>query len=363
MSGLRVSFVLSSLWLSGGVRAVIEYANRLAARGHHPTLIIPGGTCDDHMAGEIQPPVRLRESAVARAADGGLGNHLRLTGSLARAVPPSDIVVSTHTPTTAPVYIATHLLRRGQPVWLFMDYPGMFDGRPLEQWLLRHALRWHRLAITLSESSTQILQGYGPARVPVRTVGMGLSHAHLLQPHPIAQRPPQPVQRILYVGDMRPRKGLQDLLAAAALVAAQQPNIRLVIVSKQECDVQTGVPYEFHLQPDEATLADLYRSSDLFVSASWWEGLGLPPLEAMACATPVVMTDTGGGMAYARDGENCLLVPPRNPAALAQAMVRVLQDRALATRLSLNGPPTAAQFRWDTVMDRFERALFEAMHG
>src|SRR5690606_4492160 len=160
-------FVLSSLWLSGGVRAVIEYANRLAARGHHLTLVIPGGTCDAHMAGEIQPPVRLRESAAARAADGGLVNHLRLAWSLARAVPPSDVVVSTHTPTTAPAYIATHTLRRGRPVWLFMDYPGMFDGRPLEQWLLRHALRWHRLAITLSESSTQILQGYEIGRAHV----------------------------------------------------------------------------------------------------------------------------------------------------------------------------------------------------
>lgn len=362
MSGLRVSFLLSSLRLSGGVRAVIEYANRLAARGHTIALIVPGGSCDVAMMAEVQPAVTLRASAV-QGPGRTLGDHARLAWSLARSVPPSDVVIATHTPTTVPGYISTHWLRRGRPVWLFMDYPAMFERRPLESWLLRHALRWQRRALTLSQSGTRILQGYGPDRIPVQTVGLGLSHLHLLQPHPPAQRPAQTVQRIMYVGDMRPRKGLHDFLAAAALVHAQRPTVHLRIVSKQPCTFDTPVPTEFFLHPDQAELARLYATSDLFVSASWWEGLGMPPLEAMACATPVVMTDSGGGMEYARSGENCLVVAPRNPPALAQAMLRVLDDRALALRFSQAGPPTAAQFDWQKVMDRFETALCEVARG
>jgi glycosyltransferase involved in cell wall biosynthesis len=286
-----------------------------------------------------------------------------LAWSLARAVPPSDVVVATHTPTTVPGYISTHLLRRGRPVWLFMDYPAMFAGRRVELWLLRHALRWQRWALTLSQSGAHILHEYGPTHVPVQLVGLGLSHLHLLRPRPLVQRPAQTVPRILYVGDMRPRKGLQDFLTAAARVHAQRPNIQLRIVSKQPCTFDTPVPVEFFLQPDQAELARLYATSDLFVSASWWEGLGLPPLEAMACATPVVMTDSGGGMEYARHEENCLVVAPRDPPALAQAMLRVLDDRDLALRLSAAGPPTAAQFDWEKVMDRMENALCEVARG
>ncbi|MCC6165588.1 MAG: glycosyltransferase family 4 protein [Caldilineaceae bacterium] len=362
MSGLRISFLLSSLWLSGGVRAVIEYANRLAARGHTVTLIIPAGSCDAGMAREIAPAVTMVASAMQRPGR-SLAQHMRLAWSLARAVPPSDVVIATHTPTTVPGYISTHLLRRGQPVWLFMDYPAMFEGRPLELWLLRHALRWHKRALTLSQSGTRILRENGPDDIPVQTVGLGLSHLHLLQPRPLAQRPAQAAQRILYVGDMRPRKGLREFLAAAALLHAQRPNLCLCIASKQPCTFDTPVPHEFFLHPDQAELARLYASSDLFVSASWGEGLGMPPLEAMACATPVVMTDSGGGMEYARHEENCLVVPPRDPQALARAMRRVLDDRDLALRLSQAGPPTAAQFSWEPVMDRMESALCEAARG
>lgn len=363
MSGLRITFLLSSLWLSGGVRAVVEYANRLAARGHQVTLVIPGATFDAHMAGELHEDVVLRQSAVTLRRQGGLPAHLRLSWSLARTVPASDIVISTHTPTTVPSYISTHLLRKGRPVWLFMDYPGMFDGRPLEQWLLRHALRGHKMALTISRRETQILREYGPDHVPIRTVGLGLSHAAHYRPHPVAERTPGAAQHILYVGDMRPRKGMQDFLDAAGLVRAQRPGIHLHIVSKQPCIFETSVPHEFHYHPSEQELARLYAGSDLFVSASWWEGLGMPPLEAMACATPVVMTDSGGVLEYARHEENCLLVPPRNPPLLAQAMLRVLQDRSLAVRLSENGPPTAARFAWEAVMDRVEAALVEVVHG
>jgi len=60
---------------------------------------------------------------------------------------------------------------------------------------------------------------------------------------------------------------------------------------------------------------------------------------------------------YARHGENCLMVPPRDPGALANAMARVLTDATLAERLRRNGPPTAARFKWDSTVDRFEQAL------
>jgi glycosyltransferase involved in cell wall biosynthesis len=64
-----------------------------------------------------------------------------------------------------------------------------------------------------------------------------------------------------------------------------------------------------------------------------FQAFGLPALEAMACGAVSVLTDAGGVREYARDGENCLLVPPRDVDAAAGAILRLLSDEPLVTRL------------------------------
>jgi glycosyltransferase involved in cell wall biosynthesis len=77
----------------------------------------------------------------------------------------------------------------------------------------------------------------------------------------------------------------------------------------------------------------------------------------MASGAPVVMTDSRGVREYALPDVNCLLTPPHNPQALADAIIKVLEDPLLASRLRENGPPTAGKFTWDSAVDRFEAAL------
>lgn len=359
---MRITFLLSSLWLSGGVRVVVEYANRMTRRGHQVVLAAPGGTLDPDMERELEPGVGISQSRVARDARSGQDPLAigRLAWSLATAVPPSDVVVSTHTPTTVAGLLAGRVQRKGHLVWLYQDYEEMFLARPLEAWLLRHALRWHRAALVVSSYSRQELLRHAPGDVVV--VGEGLSHAALFRPLPAGSKPSSDgKQTILCLGDMRPRKGLLDFLQAVELVYRERQDIRLQIVSKEPCDIQSSIPFEFVFRPDRAELARLYAACDLFVLASWWESFGLPPLEAMACGAPVVLTDSRGVREYARPGENCLMVPIRQPPALAAAILRVLDDPVLREQLRCQGPPTAARFDWQSAADRFETALFRVV--
>lgn len=354
MNSLRFCFVLSSLHLSGGVRLVIEYANGLAARGHAITLVTPGGTVDPALREMLAAGVELSEIRTPLPAKPTPLSLLRLVLALARAIPRSDVLVATHTPTVVPTLLAARTNSGARTAWLYMDYPEMFRGRPVESLLLRHAPRWFDQVWTISHPLQRAVSER--THKPVVTTGAGLTNAHLLFN---AKRAPEPGEspRILYVGDPRPRKGLREFLQAMERVAKALPTITPVIVSKTETPIELSIPHELHLFPSNEKLAELYASSDLFVSTSWGEGLGYPPLEAMACGTPTVITNSDGVLDYARDGENCLLVPPRDPGAVTEASLRLLGDSALAASIVAAGRATAARYTWDAVIDRIEHAL------
>lgn len=357
---MRISFILSSMGLSGGVRVVVEYANRLAARGHECFLIAPKGRVEPDMLEEVLPEVRTRLSHIEPGVRPSAIRSFLLSFSLAIRVPRSEVIVSTHTPTTIATLVASRLLRRGKPVWLYQDYLEMFLDRPVERWLLKHALTWHDCALTVSTYSKEELGSFAQGKVVV--VGEGLSHPELLRPLPEDERLRDGRRRtLLYVGDMRPRKGIYDFIEAAQIVSEQMPDLALWIVTKDKGEIESTVPFQLFHRPARKKLAQLFASSDVFVSASWWESFGLPPLEAMACGAPVVTTDSRGIREYARPEWNCLVTPPRDSAKLAAAIRRILSDDELENRLRQNGPLTAAQYTWEGAVNRFEQAVSDSL--
>jgi glycosyltransferase involved in cell wall biosynthesis len=356
-----MSFLLSSMRLSGGVLVIIEYAKRLTACGHEIHLIAPKGTTDPEIAGDLGEGVFIHEATIGPPSTTKitkLSQLIHLTWSLAWICPKSDVIIATHTPTTVPALLASHLLNKGKPVWLYQDYLEMFDERPYERWLVKNALRWFNCALVVSEYSKLELKKNSPGKVVY--VGEGLSHAEVFHPLPSDQYLPRDDQQIiLTIGDVRPRKGFYDFLDAVTLVYENLPNIELWIYAKEQFNISSEIPFKFFYRPTRSELARLYASCDVFVSASWWESFGLPPLEAMACGAPVVMTDSRGIHEYAIPDENCLMIPVSDPQSLAIAITRVLTDHNLAVTLRQNGPPTAAKFSWDEAVNRFQQAIMD----
>ena len=89
---------------------------------------------------------------------------------------------------------------------------------------------------------------------------------------------------------------------------------------------------------------------------SWYETFPLPPLEAMACGSAVVATALGTED-YAFDGKNSRVVQPRNPEALAEALLSIAQDPAFALRLAQAGLKTAAEHTWEKAVPKLEAIL------
>ena len=137
-----------------------------------------------------------------------------------------------------------------------------------------------------------------------------------------------------------PHKGQRHLIDAARRVVRELPDVRFLIVGEGELRPalerqvrDLGLERHVLLPGFRTDVLGLQKALDVFVMSSITEGLGSAMLDAMACGRPVVATRTGGIPEAVHDGVNGLLVPPHDDAALAAAIVRLLQDDALRERL------------------------------
>jgi glycosyltransferase involved in cell wall biosynthesis len=143
------------------------------------------------------------------------------------------------------------------------------------------------------------------------------------------------------VSRAEPVKGLTHLIEAAAQVAAVRPDVRWLIVGggsqmqQLQCLAKAlGVVDRIFFEGVREDIPDLLQAMDIFVLPSLSEGFPLAAMEAMASGRPVVCSRVGGLSWLVSHEESGLLVPPADPTALAESVLRLLEDRELGERLA-----------------------------
>jgi glycosyltransferase involved in cell wall biosynthesis len=101
-------------------------------------------------------------------------------------------------------------------------------------------------------------------------------------------------------------------------------------------------------------------SGDIFLNTSATDNTPVSVIEAMACGMCIVSTSVGGIPHLLTHEQNALLVPPRDPAAMARAVVRLLRDPNLAERISANARRSAKAFDWANIVPQWHRVLRSA---
>jgi glycosyltransferase involved in cell wall biosynthesis len=320
------------------VRAILTYADRLAALGHDVTLMVPAGT-------------RLAawwRNARSAAPDWIPGFRPGIEWG---ALPDGDVVVATAWQ-SAPVAAAAPA-RCGAKFYLVQHYESLYHGEAAR---VDATYRLPLRQIVISTWLRDVMrERFGrEAEVLVTPVDRALFHR---VPVEVATSRP----RVLMLHHEYAWKGVADGLAAVARVRPAVPGLRLVGFGVKA--PRERLPYdEFHANPPQAALAGLYSGCDVYLCPSWDEGLGMPPMEAMACGAALVTYDNGGCRDYARDGETALVAPRRNVEALAAALERLAADAALRARLAAAGTThVTTAFDWDRAVARlaglFERSL------
>lgn len=208
---------------------------------------------------------------------------------------------------------------------------------------------------------------YNDITTSIHTVrSIHLSERHLIEtPEPAIER--NAGTGILYVGRLVPVKGVSDLIDAVECLVARGTDVSLDVVGtgKQERELRrlaeestAGDRITFHgFVPFGPALFEQYRAADAFVLPSYSEGFPNVVLEAMAQGTPVITTDAGGIDQLIADGENGLVVPSRDPAAIASAIETLADEPATRARLIRNGLRTAEEY----TVERQESKLREIL--
>jgi len=260
-------------------------------------------------------------------------------------------------------------------------FPQYLPNRAAYQYakaMMGHAVRHSDLVLTVSEASRRdILHFYPRADADrLQVIPNAIDEAILEDPgeeemERVQERYQIRGRFVLYAGNIKPHKNLERLVAAFGQIK-QRPgheDVKLLIIgdeinrygslrrSVEAAGVRQDVRF-FGFVPSK-TLSALYRLASVFAFPSLYEGFGLPPLEAMACGTPVVTSRISSLPEVV--GDAALLVDPYSTEDIALGLERVLGDDALRAELSTRGRARVKQFSWERSVEAIHSGYMKVL--
>lgn len=317
----------TSAQFGGGVATMFEYANALARLGHTIHLIHGPRTDDriDHVS-EIDWFTfedSVQHHVVDRLADADIDQ--------------SDVCF----PYGAPKHL-------GQPAVLIQGYKMIAASRE------RQAFRAPCPKVCVASWLEDIGVAWGSPRHEMFHVPPGIDLDRFRRPSGPAER----TADVAMLYSIHPVKGGDDGMDALVELQRRRPGLRAELfgIYRPEGTLPDWATY--HEAPSQDHLVrHIYQGAKVFLQPSRREGLGLTSLEAMACGSALVTTDNGGSRDYAHHGHTALVVPARDPGAMADAVGDLLEDDERRVRLAEAGAAEARQFTWERAGQALEAHL------
>ena len=335
---MRITFLAPHVRIAGGVRAILTYADRLGGRGHDVTVVVPArrgwrARRRPVERPEWMPGLRARvESAPAWSA---------------RHLPDGDAIVATAWQSAA--YAAAAPARCGAKAYLVQHYESLYHGEP-GQVDATYRLPLRKIVISTWLRDVMRERFGAEAEIIVTPVDLALFH-------PVPDDSGDGLLRVLMLHHEYEWKGVADGLEAFAKARPGHPSLRLVGFGVKPPRGASAYD-EFHENLPQERLAWLYSRCPIYLCPSWDEGLGMPPMEAMACGAALCTYDNGGCRDYALDGQTALVAPRRDVGALGRALARLVEDAELRRRIARDGQAfVRTRFDWERATEELERIL------
>lgn len=244
-------------------------------------------------------------------------------------------------------------------------------GTPVGKLLLK---KWfHKLdgKIAVSELAMKYVNKYFPDDYTI--IPNGVDTGHFSPSVPPIEEFNDGKLNILFIGRLEKRKGMDYLLEAYRQVKSEFPNSRLIAVGP---GVRLRRKYEKRVRQNNlkdvvfvgyASYRDLpryYKTADIVCCpAIGWESFGIVLIEAMATNTPVVASNIDGYNSVLTHGAEGLLVPPKNPEKLAQALISLMTDESLRQQMGAKGRLKALEYDWENIAQRVLNYYIGVLNG
>ncbi len=172
---------------------------------------------------------------------------------------------------------------------------------------------------------------------------------------------------VLIVGnDYLEFKGHKDIVKALYILKREGYNFRIKWLMggyPTKDYTSTRLNLQYHIKPTQKEIGRIYRTSDMFISGSYYEAFSLPPLEAMACGIPTITADNKGIDEYAIDGKNCLKYKKGDCDDLKDRIKTLINSTKLKNTLVKNGIETAKSYYWDRSISKLEEVFINDINN
>jgi len=326
---MKIGFVEPHLELTGGIRRIIEFSNRLTERGHDVTIFHSNGSPCEWM--KCIAKIKDYEAVLNENHDVIIYNDPN----------PIDYDLVKRAKAKLKVFYVlrlyeNHLLKGINPkIYFPWNLMTLIKKKSLQSPYLKLANSswiYYWLKENMNIDSKLLIGGV---------------NAEIF--HPVKMDKNSNQIQILCSGSLEQWKGTKTIFKAVEIAKKREPKIVL------DAYYGKGIPQE--------KMAEKYCSADIFVDGQWdYAGWNNPVAEAMACKVPVICTDIGGVRDFAFHEKTTLMVPPRDPEAMACAIIRLIRDENLREGLRENAYNCIRQFNWDKSAERFEEILLSELN-
>lgn len=357
---MKITFVLPTVSMSGGIKVAAIYAKALSDKGHDVFLVsVPPqkkrflDKVKDFLLGKGWPQPACTKSHL----DGMDLNHNVLSEVrqvVDSDVPDADVVVATWWETAE--WVAKLRPSKGKKSYFIQGYE-IFDFLPIERCKATYRLPLHKIVVAKWLADVMSKQ-YGDDNVDI--VPNSVDHKQFYA----LIRNKQPVPTVGFLFSSTKLKGVDVILQVLDKLRLSIPNLRVISFGMQSPDDDALMVrnIEFYHSPEQISIRNLYAQCDAWITASRSEGFNLPAMEAMACRTPVVATRTGWPEEAVVNGKNGFLTEIDDVAALTSAVSQILlasNEEWMA--MSQSAFETVQGCSWSNSVDLFESALHNAI--